>query len=189
MRVSSTWVLMAISQTSWLSWQEIVYQRTSVKIKDILTHQIPALLEKQVIQPYPLYLCLHCTSSCLSALCNLWAEMRGFFILCPRTRTVGKIGVLVFQMGFSLIFFLRICAYPVLLYDAGEGGRNHLHLRVEDSWDLWEHHVPEGVPFLSWPWKKLFCTDEIHPYFRDFHCAKRNETVCPDLQPRPWVNI
>lgn len=135
MRVSSTWVLMAISQTLWLSWQEIMYQRISVKIKDILTLQIPALLEKQVIQLYPLYLHVHCTSSCLAALYNLWSEMSFFFFhSTPQEKNCWEIGC--FSVSDELLFyicFLRICAYPVLLYDAGEGGRNHLDLRVEDS--------------------------------------------------------
>lgn len=121
-----------------------MYQRISVKIKDILTLQIPALLEKQVIQLQPLYPCLHCTSSSLSALYNPWSASGVFFVLYLGRRTVEKLGVLVFQMRVCFVFFLLICAPSVLLYDCWKRspGRNHLDLRLADS------DICESISFL-----------------------------------------
>lgn len=68
----------------------------------------------------------------------------------------------------------------------GHGGRNHLDLGVEDTEIYYSILLWREFIFRLAPEKKLsFCTDEIYWYFRDFDYAKRNETVCPDLQPRP----
>lgn len=81
-----------------------------------------------------------------------------------------------------------MCVPSLLLCDCRRrsGGRNHLDLGVEDTEIYGSVLFLREFIFRLAPEKKLsFCTDEIYPSFRDFHCAKKNETVCPDLQLRP----